>query len=363
MFLKRFSVAPSLSLIAPSRTTRRLFSAMDSEISPKNISTVFTESPVKFGNIEINSPLGIGTWSWGDRSTWGYETYDKSFNRESIQAAFLKCMESGVNFFDTAEVYGQGVSETLLGSCVNTYRQQPDARKVVVATKFLPLPWRLFQGSLASALDESLQRLAMPSVDLYQIHAASTSLRAVEVWAEALAEAHAKGLIKAVGVSNYNADQVRRTHAVLAKHGVPLASNQIEFSLLRTNPLHNGLIDACKELGVQIIAYSPLAMGRLSGKYSKENPPQGNRKFGKVEMEELEPLLDKLKAIGVAHGKTPSQVALNWCICKGTVPIVGVKNAAQATENIAALGWRLTADEVASLDAMSRQGPANFWQE
>jgi len=182
------------------------------------------------------------------------------------------------------------------------------------------------------------------------------------VWAEALAGAVKDGLVKSVGVSNYNADQVRRTHAVLAKHGIPLASNQIEFSLIRSNPMTNGLIKTCKELNVRIIAYSPLAMGRLTGKYSKENPPKGNRKFSKFSMEELEPLLEKLREIAKAHNKTVSQVSINWCICKETIPIVGIKNKQQAEDNLGALGWRLTEQEVADLDKFTKQSKWSMWQ-
>jgi aryl-alcohol dehydrogenase-like predicted oxidoreductase len=175
--------------------------------------------------------------------------------------------------------------------------------------------------------------------------------------AAALAAPYKAGLIKAVGVSNYSEGELRAIHAALATHGIPLATNQVEYSLLRTMPESNGLLRACRELGVTLLAYSPLAMGRLTGKYSQANPPPGKRNFSAFPMAEIEPVIAELRSCGAAHGgKTPAQVALNWLICKGAVPIPGAKNAAQAEQNAGALGWRLTADEVAALDRVAKFG-------
>jgi len=193
------------------------------------------EQPVQLGKsgVTISAPLGIGCWSWGDTRTWGYQGFDPSYAEETIEQAFLKSIEKGVNFFDTAEVYASGGSEKFLGSFLARYQQKQGtaAQPVVVATKFLPFPWRFTHGSFFSALNGSLKRLQMKSVDLYQVHGPAPSVRSVEVWAECMAEAHKQGLIRSVGVSNYSVNQLRRTHAVLAKHGIALASNQIEFSL------------------------------------------------------------------------------------------------------------------------------------
>src|SRR5262249_6112696 len=138
--------------------------------------------------------------------------------------------------------------------------------------KFMPLFWRLRKGQLSRALRGSLKRLKVSKLDLYQIHWPSLPL-SVETWAEALADAVEAGLTRAVGVSNYDVDQMRRTHGVLAKRCIPLASNQVEYNLLDRSPERNGVFDACRELGVTLIAYSPLAMGMLTGKYTPENPP------------------------------------------------------------------------------------------
>jgi len=143
----------------------------------------------------------------------------------------------------------------------------------------------------------------------------------------------------------------------LAVHGMALATNQVEFSLLRTMPESGGLLRACRELGVVLLAYSPLAMGRLTGKYSAANPPPGKRNFSAFPMAEIDPVVAELRRLGERHGgKTPAQVALNWLLCKGAVPIPGAKNAAQAEQNAGALGWRLAPDEVAGLDRVAKFG-------
>jgi aryl-alcohol dehydrogenase-like predicted oxidoreductase len=299
--------------------------------------------------------LGLGTWAWGDRTTWGMGGYDSSYGPETIREAYERSVAAGVTLLDTAEAYGKGESERIIGRLLEQDPQNRD--RVVVATKYLPLPWKVsLTSSLMASLTASLERLRMDSVQLYQIHG-PISLRSHRAMAAALAEAHGRGLVKAVGVSNYSAQEVRAIHAALAQHGIALATNQIEFSLLRTRPEANGLLQACKNLGVLVLAYSPLAQGRLSGKYSADHPPPGRRQFSAFPMKEVDPLVAELRRIGGIHGgKTPGQVALNWLICKGTIPIPGAKTGEQAKENAGALGWRLAPDEVAALDALSKVG-------
>ncbi len=302
---------------------------------------------VALGPTDIRiSPLGIGAWSWGDRFYWGY---GRSYTEADIQAAFDAGVAAKINLFDTAEVYGFGQSERLLGRFAKASGQP-----VIIASKFMPLPWRLRRASLAGALRGTLERLGVESVDLYQMHWPSPPI-AIETWMDAMADAVEAGLVRAVGVSNYNVDQLRRAHAALTKRGVPLASNQVHYSLLQREPEQSGLLEACRERDVTLIAYSPLAQGLLTGKYSSDNPPPGlwrGRRAGRKRLAQIEPLIASLRHIGEAHGgKNPAQVALNWTICKGAVPIPGAKNGRQAEENAKALGWRLTEEELAALDA------------
>ena len=293
-------------------------------------------------------PMGIGAWSWGDRFYWGY---GRDYGEKDVRAAFEACLEAGIAFFDTAEIYGQGRSERLLGQMLQSLPAD-QAENIIVATKFFPYPWRLWKRNLESALKSSLNRLMRPQVELYQIHWPYPPL-SIESWATALADVVDQGLARSVGVSNYNANQMRRTHAVLIKRGLLLTSNQVEFSLLNRRVEKSGLLKQCQDLSITCIAYSPIAMGVLSGKYSPSHPLSGVRsvRYPPKYLSQIEPLLRLLREIGDAHeGKTPSQVAINWVICKGAVPIPGVKTLQQAQENLGALGWRLTDDEVNALD-------------
>jgi aryl-alcohol dehydrogenase-like predicted oxidoreductase len=311
-----------------------------------------SEEPCELGKTGLQTPpLGIGAWAWGDRFFWGY---GRSFTEQDVIEAFEASLEAGINFFDTAEVYGSGRSERFLGQLAPGGVSR-DGKKLVIATKFFPFPWRLWKGSLHSALRRSLKRLNMECVDLYQVHNPLPPVP-VETWARSLGEAVQQGLTCTVGVSNYSTDQMRRTHAVLDKMGVPLASNQVEYSLLFRAPERNGLLQACQELGVTLIAYSPLAKGVLTGKYTPDNPPPGfrSRLYSRAKLAQIKKLIDRMREIGHAHGaKSPAQVAINWTIVKGTLPIPGAKTAIQARENIKALGWRLTSSEMAELDQIS----------
>jgi aryl-alcohol dehydrogenase-like predicted oxidoreductase len=310
-------------------------------------------------------PLGVGTWAWGDRSTWGMGGYDPDLDRTTIRDAWNASIDAGATLFDTAEVYGRGESERIIGEMLAA---DPDrAQRVTIATKFMPMPWKIdVRGSLSRSLRASLERLGIRSVDLYQIHG-PVSLRSHAALADALARVHQAGLVKAVGVSNYSAKETRSISEALAARGLRLATNQIEFSLLRRHPETSGLLAACRELGVVPLAYSPIGQGRLTGKYSASNPPPGKRNFSNHPMDVVEGVVAELRRIGEHHGgKSPSQVALNWVMAKGVVPIPGAKNRHQAEENAGALGWRLDEDEVAQLDAAALPGirtlQSRMWQ-
>lgn len=309
------------------------------------------EPHIRLGKTEVFiPPLGLGTWAWGDRLFWGY---GRAYTAADIEEAFRVAIEEGVLFFDTAEVYGNGRSERFLGRFLADLPE--DGPRPVIATKFFPYPWRWRPQALRRALEGSLQRLGLPQVDLYQIHWPFPP-RSIDVWVRALGEAVQAGLARAAGVSNYSLSQTRRAQAILEEMGLPLASNQVEFSLLHRKPEQEGLLDYCREQGITLIAYSPLGKGLLTGKYTPDNPPPGarRRRSPRAFLERLQPLIGLLREIGQGHGnKTPAQVALNWVMCKGAVPIPGAKNAAQAQSNAGALGWRLTEDEVAALDRAS----------
>jgi aryl-alcohol dehydrogenase-like predicted oxidoreductase len=174
-----------------------------------------------------------------------------------------------------------------------------------------------------------------------------------------LADAVEEGKVKAVGVSNYSAEQMRLAHAVLAKRGIPLASNQVQYSLLYRKPEVDGVLDACRELGITLIAYSPLAMGALTGKYSARVKASGFRRilptFSGKALDAVQPVVALLRQIGERYSRSPSQVALRWLIENETVlPIPGAKNGQQAAENAGALTFSLSLEEVEALDQATR---------
>ncbi len=317
---------------------------------------------ITLGGGEVSvPPLGVGTWAWGDKGTWGMGGYDSSYSEETILEAWQACLAAGVVLFDTAEVYGSGESERIIGRLL---ARDPGARdQVVIATKFMPSPWKLaVTSSLLSAARASIDRLGVECIDLYQIHG-PISLRSQGALADALAAAHAEGLVKAVGVSNYSVKETKSMDAALRQRGLRLATNQIEFSLLRTMPEKVGLLACCRDLGVVPLAYSPIGQGRLTGKYSAANPPPKSRTFSNHPMETVEKVVEVLRRVGAGHGdRTPSQVALAWIIAKGVVPIPGAKNRRQAEDNAGALGWRMTDDELAELDAVALYGQRKISQ-
>lgn len=271
-------------------------------------------------------------------------------SREEEQRAFEASLQAGINFFDTAAMYAGGASERRLGELILD-------QDVLIASKF-PGSFSFRADDFPKELAGSLERLGRKSIDLYQHHFPNRSVAIPELM-NRLADAVEAGKVKAVGVSNYSADQMRMAHEALAKRGIPLASNQVEYSLLHRQPETNGVLAACRELGVTLIAYQPLAGGALTGKYLNGVRPRGLRRFmpyfrGKGS-EAVDPLVERLREIGGRYGKTPAQVALRWLIEQGNViPIPGAKNARQAAANAEALTFSLSAEEVESLTQATR---------
>ncbi len=292
--------------------------------------------------------MGLGAWQWGDRMVW---QYGSGYGEVEVHEAFEATVNEGIRFIDTAETYGNGLSERLLGRFIKE-TDQP----VLIATKIVPWPWRFTKASVINALKASLARLDVESVDLYQVHFPLPFVN-MDMLMSALAECVKGGLTRTVGVSNFGQTRMVAAYSSLARHGVPLASNQVPYSLLNRRYERDGTLARCKDLGIRMIAYSLIEKGLLTGKYSVQNPPRGARAgtYAKL-LPKLEPLLKLMTLIGQDHGgKSNAQVALNWAICKGTLVIPGAKNAAQAQENAGALGWKLTDGEVAKLDAASDQ--------
>jgi aryl-alcohol dehydrogenase-like predicted oxidoreductase len=299
--------------------------------------------------------LGVGAMTWGDpkgiaRFHPAKTAYGRAGGFEEEKQAFETALAAGINFFDTAAMYSGGASERRLGQLLVS------GHEVLIASKF-PGSFFFRVENFPKELAASLARLGRSYVDLYQHHFPSDRI-SIPTLMDLVADAVDEGKIRAVGVSNYSARQMREAHAALARHNIPLASNQVEYSLLHRRPETDGVLDACRELGITLIAYQPLAMGALAGKYINGNRPTGLRRFmpyfrGK-DLEAIRSVVSLLREIGERYDKTPPQMALRWLLEKeNVVPIPGARNARQVTSNAGALTFSLTAEEVEALDRVS----------
>src|SRR3972149_4203719 len=234
------------------------------------------EHKTLLGRSNLQVPrMGVGAMIWGQprgiaRWTPAQLAYGPSQGPAEEEGALEGSLATGVNLIDTAEMYSNGASERRVGELAR-------GRDVLIATKFPPSPFARDEN-YPKALEDSLARLGRSTIDLYQIHFSSRRLSIPRLM-NLMAEAVEAGKVRAVGVSNYSAEEMRLAHTELAKRGIPLASNQVQYSLLHRKPEVDGVLDACRELGITLIAYSPLAMGALTGKYSARTRASGIRRF------------------------------------------------------------------------------------
>ena len=305
--------------------------------------------------------LGVGAMTWGEakglaRLHPAKTAYGGAHGFEEEKRAFDTSVAAGVNLFDTAAMYAGGASERRLGELAR-------GKDVLIATKFPASPFAN-TAAMRKDLSASLARLQRESVELYQHHFPSNRVSIPKLM-DLMADAVEQGKVKAVGVSNYSAEQMRMAHAALAKRGIPLASNQVEYSLLHRQPEVNGVLDACRELGVTLIAYTPLAGGALTGKYDARTRPGGFFRrfmpyFNSRNLAAVQPVVALLREISTRYAVGPAQVALRWLIENPLVlPIPGAKNGKQAAENARALSFRLTSDEIEALNqaTLAWRGP------
>jgi pyridoxine 4-dehydrogenase len=314
--------------------------------------------------------IGVGTWAWGNQFLWGY-TPDQD---QALEACFQRAVERGLHLFDTADSYGTGRwtgrSEELLGRFVASLPAGP-RNKLCVATKLAPFPWRLGRQGFDRALEASQRRL-QGKLDRVQLH---WSTARYAPWQEGpllqgLADQVQAGRVAELGVSNLGPRRLRRIHRSLAERGVPLRSLQVQFSLLAPEPIApGGVVEVCRELGVELIAYSPLALGLLTRPPGPEphGPPGPRGLLFRRLWNDLQPLLLVMEAIAASRNASSAAVALNWCRAHGALPIVGLRSVAQADRAADALSWELTAKERTDLDqlALATRGarmPANPFQ-
>jgi len=320
----------------------------------------------------------LGTISW---------TADTVEEDAALRELSKVATQKGV-ICDTAERYGSelgppfdrwpfgtpGRCEEILGEL--SRNASPQGGSTVVGTKFTPTPWRNSAADVVSACEASRRRLGVEQIDLYQIHHPDIvqpfrkfgfSQPKDDQLLEGLAECVNRGLAKNVGVCNYGPTLLERAEQVLATHGVRLASNQINFSLLYLRQGVMPTIRACHEKGIAVLAYWPLAMGLLTGASQLSAPGRRGVDLqryltggGTIPQSGVQPLVAVMRDVGARHDKTCSQVALNWVICKGVVPIPGARTAARFKEYLGALGWRLSDAEIGELDAAADALPFDF---
>ncbi|EKX47960.1 hypothetical protein GUITHDRAFT_106047 [Guillardia theta CCMP2712] len=292
------------------------------------------------GTLEV-SEIGCGTLAWGETGM-GFGSY---YTETILSQAFKELVEGGVNLIDTSEVYGRASmregssSEQLIAK----FRDQlpVDAPPVVLSSKFFPAPWsntlvgggvRLGRKAVVEAIRGSITRLGCGQIDLYQMQFPFPYLGGQQALLEGFAEAVDFGLCKSVGVCNFDVNEIQEAHAILAKHGVPLASNQV------------------REMEISVLAYEPLAKGLLTGKFHEhqhQDGPQPTSMFSDSELLICRPIMNLLRLLGAFEGgRTTAQVALNYIISKGAIPIVGVKNVGQAREVMGAAGWNLSDNDL-----------------
>jgi aryl-alcohol dehydrogenase-like predicted oxidoreductase len=277
--------------------------------------------------------------------------------KEEKNAIIKAALDGGINWFDTAEMYGGGVSESSLAAGLKAAGKTD--QEVLIATKWLPI-FRT-ASNMKVTVNDRLRFLDGYSIANYMIHQ-PMSFSSPETEMNVMADLVEAGKIRSAGVSNFNPNRMRRAHAALAKRGLPLAVNQVHYSLLHRNIETDGTLATAKELGMTIIAYTPLANGLLSGKYHK-NPELVEKMSGfrkgriKRNIERTRPLITEMEEIASNHQATISQVALNWLIHFSgdiVVTIPGATKAYQAQDSAGAMNFVLSADELDRLDRASR---------
>ncbi len=301
---------------------------------------------VKLGKSDFKiSVIGLGMWQAGG-APWGKDVTD-----ETSIAATIRAHELGINLFDTAEGYGSGHSEEVLGKAV----KQIGRENTVIATKVHG--GHLRYDDVIRACKLSLQRLGVNEIDLYQVHwpdpwqqvPLKETMRAME-------RLYKDGQIRAIAVSNFAVRDLVEARQILPV--TDIVSDQVRYNTLQRE-IEEEVLPYCRRENISILAYSPLAQGALTGKYDEKNKPsddvrRGNKLFTDGNIAQVSKLLDVLRRIGNSRGKTVAQVALNWLIKdEFVIPIPGAKNPKQVEENAGAAGWKLAKREIEEITKVS----------
>ena len=306
------------------------------------------------------SKIALGTWAWGAGAFGGDSVFGSNTNVENLKPVFDAAMKAGLRstsgrfaceepvIWDTATVYGMGESEKILASLAKDYKRE----EVEISTKFTPQLAEVYENSVEKMAEASLERMGLDYIDIYWIH----NPMDVERWTPGLIPLLKSGKVKRVGVSNHNIAEIRRANEILGEAGFKVSAVQNHFSLLYRSSEKGGVLDYCKENGIEFWAYMVLEQGALSGKYNKENPlpaeSDRGKKYNPV-LDQLTALTDEMKKIGEKYGISCSQVGIAWALTKGTKPIIGATKERHVIEAAEAAKIQLTAEEVARLEQLA----------
>lgn len=292
-------------------------------------------------------PYAVGTWAWGKGTAGSQMIFGEKRDEELLKAAFRIALSYGFDLWDTAEVYGMGSSERLLGECI-----RESGKSVLISTKHMPKK-KYTAGEVRAALTGSLERLGAERADIFWLHLPFN----IEKNLNECAELANEGRIGLIGLSNYNAEQINYAEKLLAEKGLRVGAVQNHFSLIRRDPEQLKILDWCRENDVPYFAYMVLEQGALSGKYDDEHPMKGislrSLEYNRNVMKKLRPLIDCLRELGVKYGVSPAQIAIAWARSKGTIPIVGITKPEQAAELAGSAGIALSTDEAARLEGLA----------
>ncbi len=306
-------------------------------------------------NNSKNEPkIALGTWSWGVGAVGGDQVFGNHLGETELKAVFDAAMENGLNLWDTATVYGMGASEDILGAFARTCSRED----ILLSTKFTPDIAGEGADPVADMCNASLDRLGTDYIDIYWIHNPGN----VEKWTPGLIPLVKSGKVRRVGVSNHNLEQIKRAEEILSAEGVHVSAIQNHYSLLYRSSEDAGILDYCKEHGIEFFAYMTLEQGALSGKYDTKHPlPEGSMRGATYnpQLAQIEKLTAVTKRIAAAHGVSPAQIPVAWAIAKDTTPILGVTSPEQVADAVKAANIVLSAEEMEELEQTAAQTGAN----
>ena len=292
--------------------------------------------------------IALGTWAWGAGMFGGDTVFGSDTDEIKLKPVFDAAMSVGLNLWDTATAYGMGESERILGHLASSYKRED----VLISTKFTPQMAQMYDNDVVKMADASLERMGLDYIDMYWIH----NPMDVERWTPGLIPLLRSGKVRKVGVSNHNIKEIRRANEILGEAGFKVSAVQNHFSLLYRSSEKGGVLDFCKQNGIQFWAYMVLEQGALSGKYNVENPlPESSdrgQKYNPV-LGQLTALTDAMTEIGTGYGLSCSQVGIAWALSKGTMPIIGATKERHVLEAAKAMDTVLTPEEISRLEALA----------